>query len=168
MPCKGLNWGTSNPQWVSVPTHPRRMAEIITNASVKQNQNKQTQTLKVKWKCACELAQEDIPGPGSGTLMTSPSCKLRPGSVLLVALEKEAGISGIFLRIDHHMKARTVNSLPITTQRFGLMSRFTKPLKSNAGRGHHDVTEGRARYPGLHHPGKSWYFPLLHIPPHCH
>lgn len=130
MPCKGLNWGTSNPQWVSVPTHPRRMAEIITNASVKQNQNKQTQTLKVKWKCACELAQEDIPGPGSGTLMTSPSCKLRPGSVLLVSLEKEAGIfSGIFLRIDHHMKARTINSLPITTQRFGLMSRFTEPLK---------------------------------------
>lgn len=56
MPCKGLNWGTSNPQWVSVPTHPRRRAEIITKASVKQNQNKQTQTLKspVKmclWAC---------------------------------------------------------------------------------------------------------------------
>lgn len=45
---------------------------------------------------------------------------------------------------------------------------FNEPFKSNVGRGHHGVTEGRARHPVLHHPEKSWYFPLLHIPPHCH
>lgn len=60
--------------------------------------------------------------------MTSPGCKLGPGSVLLVSSEKEAGIPGIFLRIDPPMKARTINSPPHHNTTFWFNELFYEAL----------------------------------------